>query len=112
MRLLRSAVLRVYSEVEAEGPAGAEDPPPEELLAEIAGDSASHPGVQGVALDALSEIYRLDFAQRAEKFSRFRDYRLWQARLEKLCREAIVSGMYTADSAFLEDKYGVPLPLV
>ncbi|XP_017046296.1 uncharacterized protein LOC108091542 [Drosophila ficusphila] len=130
------AELRANSEVGTEGPE--DSPHKEQLLAEIAGECLrrvrffncfctedvnmalvdsrfavlQNPSVQLVALDTLSEFYWLDFAQRTEKLSRFRHYRLWQARLERLCREAIVCGMYTVDSAFLEDKYGEPLPRV
>ncbi|XP_070074552.1 uncharacterized protein Xrcc2 [Drosophila takahashii] len=70
------------------------------------------PGIQLIALDTLSEFYWLDFPKRTHKLSKFRHYRLWQARLEKLCQEAIVCGMYTVDEGYLENRHGEQLPAV
>jgi len=121
----------------SEGVEGGESPPEEELV-EIAGECVGRvrflncfstedvstalidaryaivndPGVQLVALDTLGEFYWLDFPKRTQKLSMFRHYRQWQTRLERLCKEAIVCGMYTVDSAHLENRYvhGEQLP--
>ncbi|XP_016967017.1 uncharacterized protein LOC108035790 [Drosophila biarmipes] len=61
------------------------------------------PDVQLVALDTLGEFYWLDFHKRTEHLSMIQYCSEWQARLEKLCKEAIVCGMYTVNSAHLEN---------
>lgn len=110
--------------------------PTEEQLAEIAGECMSRvrflncfanddvstslidaryaiindPGIQLVAMDTLSEFYWLDEPKIAKRMSMYRHYRLLQARLEKLCKDAIVCGIYTVESAFLENRFGENLP--
>ncbi|KAH8367831.1 hypothetical protein KR084_003298 [Drosophila pseudotakahashii] len=70
------------------------------------------PGIQLIALDTLSEFYWLDFPKLVHKLSMFRHYRLWQARLEKVCKEAVVCGMYTVDESYMENRRGEQLPEV
>ncbi|KAI8034574.1 uncharacterized protein LOC128264340 [Drosophila gunungcola] len=125
--------LRSYS-----GGGAAEESPPEEQLAEIARECVrrvrflncfstedlktalidaryaiiNDPAVQLIALDTLSEFYWLDWPRRTKNLSRFRHYRMWQTRLEKTCKEAVVCGMYTVDSDFLDNRHGEHLPEV
>ncbi|XP_016986793.1 uncharacterized protein LOC108049906 [Drosophila rhopaloa] len=130
--------LRAYSDGDGGGAAAAQESPPEEQLAKIAGECVKRvrflncfsnedvqtalidaryaiindPDVQLIALDTLSEFYWLDWPRGMQNLSRFKHYRLWQARLEKICKEAIVCGMYTVDSDFLENRHGDQVPEV
>ncbi|XP_039500409.1 DNA repair protein XRCC2 [Drosophila santomea] len=68
------------------------------------------PGIQLVAMDTLSEFYWLDDLKLSKRMSMYRHYRLLLARLEKLCKDAIVCGMYTVESVFLDNRFGDNLP--
>ncbi|KAH8283448.1 hypothetical protein KR018_002511 [Drosophila ironensis] len=68
---------------------------------------ATDPEVQLVVLDTLSELYWLD----GTNTSQYRYYRHWQARLQRLCQESIVSAIYTVDSSFLRNTRRESVPV-
>ncbi|KAH8355972.1 DNA repair protein XRCC2 [Drosophila serrata] len=61
--------------------------------------------VELIAIDTLSEFYWLDAAERKQNLTKYRYYRQCQMHLNRICKEALVCGMYTVDSSFLNSKY-------
>lgn len=118
------AELRAYT-------GGEDDPPTEEQLAEIAKECVARVSfmrcfttadvkftlsnipnetlrdrsVELVAMDTLSEFYWLEAAERKQNLTKYRYYRECQMYLNRICKEALVCGMYTVDSSFVKTRY-------
>ncbi|KAH8283966.1 hypothetical protein KR054_005858 [Drosophila jambulina] len=63
--------------------------------------------VELVAMDTLCEFYWLDSADRkpSPSLTMYRYYRQCQMHLHRICQEALVCGVYTVDSKFVESRY-------
>ncbi|KAH8253705.1 hypothetical protein KR032_006609 [Drosophila birchii] len=74
-------------------------------LANIPYETLRDRSVELVAMDTLSEFYWLDAPDRQQKLTKYRYYRQCQMHLNRICKEALVCGMYTVDSSFVETRY-------
>ncbi|KAH8250879.1 hypothetical protein KR038_006275 [Drosophila bunnanda] len=61
--------------------------------------------VELVVIDTLSEFYWLDAAEREQNMTKYRYYRQCQMHLSRICKEALICGMYTVDSSFVKSRY-------